>query len=69
MTHFNNAVAAYLNYLTALRNGDNYQAASHYQMAKNFVAKYKEQSGIKGVTMCDVIETAKHIRWPNGLAA
>ena len=69
MTHFNNAVAAYLNYLTDLRNGDNYQATSHYQMAKNFVAKYKEQSGIKGVTMCDVIETAKHIRWPNGLAA
>lgn len=47
MTHFNNAVAAYLNYLNDLRNGDNYQAASHYQMAKNFVAKYKEQSGIK----------------------
>ena len=69
MTHFNNAVAAYLNYLTDLRNGDNYQAARHYEMAKNFVAKHQYESNIKGVTMCDVIETAKHIRWPNGLAA
>ena len=63
MTHFKNAVAAYLNHLTCLRQGSKYEAESFLQKAKNFAAKHKVENNLRGIVMCDVIDTAVDIRW------
>jgi len=68
-THFNNAVAAYLNYLTEVRHGNDYQAEAYYSIAKNFADKHKAEHKLHGPAMFDVIQAAVEIRWPNGMAA
>ena len=32
-------------------------------MAKNFAAKHKAENNLRGIVMCDVIDTAVDIRW------